>query len=294
MNVIARRQSTNFLKAAVVAVALTTLGTGVAAAGIPAPAATGESAPPSVTTADLEYPTGHGPGAMTVYSPADIASSAPAPAIVMVHGGAWAKGSRALLDGQARTAAAEGFVVFDIDYDLSAPRNPRQYQDVTSAIEYIHTHADDFGIAADRIGGLGTSAGAHLLMQAVTAGHAPLKAVVGWSGPYDLTVQGTPKDAALSIGAAAVHLGCVPTVSPCAELAADASPIRHVSAGNPPALLFNSADELMPVGQMTAFADRLRSVGTPAETLVIPGSRHAVAYSDTALAPTLAFLQQRL
>jgi acetyl esterase/lipase len=280
------------LAATLVAIALTTLGTGVAVAGVPDPALTTESGPASVTTADLEYPTGHGPGAMTVYSPAVGASSSPA--IVMVHGGAWAQGSRALLDGEARKAAGEGFVVFNIDYELAAPRNPRQYQDVTAAIDYIYAHADDFGIAADRIGGLGTSAGAHLLMQAVTAGHAPLKAVVGWSGPYDLTVQGTPKDAALSIAAAAVHLGCVPTVGPCTELAADASPIRHVSAGNPPVLLLNSADELMPVGQMTAFADRLRSVGTPAETLVIPGSRHAVAYSDIALAPTLAFLQQHL
>jgi len=277
---------------AVLTTAISLFTAAVVNAGIPEPAATAESAPGSVTTADLEYPTGHGPGAMTVYTPAGRAS--PAPAIVMVHGGAWAKGSRALLDEEARKATAEGFVVFNIDYELAAPRNPRQYRDVMAAIEYIHTHADDFGVAADRIGGLGTSAGAHLLMQAVTAGHAPLKAVVGWSGPYDLTVQSTPKDTAFSIAAAAVHLGCVSTVSPCAELAADASPIRHVSAGNPPVLLFNSADEFMPVEQMTAFADRLRSVGTPAETLVIPGSRHAVAYSDAALAPTLAFLQQRL
>ncbi|WP_189636543.1 alpha/beta hydrolase [Rhodococcus sp. MTM3W5.2] len=279
---------------AVLTTAISLFTAAVVNAGIPAPAATGESTPSSVTTADLEYPTGHGPGAMTVYSPAGRASSSAAQAIVMVHGGAWAQGSRALLDEEARKAAAEGFVVFNIDYELAAPRNPRQHQDVTAAIDYIHAHADDFGIAADRIGGLGTSAGAHLLMQAVTAGHAPLKAVVGWSGPYDLTVQSTPKDSALSIAAAAVHLGCVPTIGPCAELAADASPIRHVSAGNPPVLLFNSADEFMPVEQMTAFADRLRSVGTPAETRVIPGSKHAVAYSDAALAPTLAFLQQRL
>ncbi|MFE3290390.1 alpha/beta hydrolase [Rhodococcus sp. NPDC059234] len=282
------------MKAAVVAVSLTILGSGVAAAGIHEPAAPADSRTASVTTADLEYPTDHGPGAMTVYSPADGASSVPTPSIVMVHGGAWATGSRALLDDEARRAAADGFVVFNIDYSLSAPRNPRQYQDAVAAIEYIRTHAIDFGIAADRIGGLGTSAGAHLLMQAVTAGHAPLKAVVGWSGPYDLAVQNTPRNTAISIGAAAVYLGCAPTTSRCADQAVEASPIRHVSAGNPPALLFNSADEPVPVEQMTAFADRLRSVGTPAETRVIPGSKHAVAYSDVALDPTLDFLRRHL
>jgi len=28
-------------------------------------------------------------------------------------------------------------------------------------------------------------------MMAATASHEPLKAVVEWSGPYDLTIQGT-------------------------------------------------------------------------------------------------------
>ncbi|AQA24853.1 alpha/beta hydrolase family protein [Rhodococcus sp. MTM3W5.2] len=299
----ARRQSIGLLKAAALAVTLTALGSEVASAGIPEPPVHTDSTPESVTTVDLEYPTTGGSEAMTVYSPADPSAS-PAPAIVMVHGGAWARGSRTLLDSQARRAAADGFVVFNIDYNLDAPRNPRQFLEVTAAIEYIRTHADDFGMDADRIGGLGTSAGAHLLMQAVTAGNAPLQAVVGWSGPYDLTAQISPKGDAFMLGASAAYLGCVPTpalsgvssesVNRCADDAAEASPIRHVSEGNPPVLLFNSSDELIPVEQMTAFAERLRDVGTPAETQVLPGSKHAVAYSDAALDPTLTFLRHHL
>jgi acetyl esterase/lipase len=196
----------------------------------------------------------------------------------MVHGGAWARGSRTLLDTQARQAAAAGFVVFNVDYELSAPRNPRQYEDVSSAIEYVHAHAEAFGIDADRIGGLGTSAGAHLLMQAVTAGRAPLKAVVGWSGPYDLTGQGSAPNTSLALGAAAIYLGCLPDLVLCSELAAEASPINHVAPGNPATLLLNSSNELIPVDQMTRFADRLRSVGAVVETHEVPGSRHAVAY----------------
>lgn len=268
------------------------LSAGIASASVPGPQ-TASAVPEETTYVETTYSTDHGPQAMTVYRPAGPAVSR-SPAIVMVHGGAWARGSRALLDEQARQAAAVGFVVFNIDYELSAPRNPRQFEDVRSAVDYIHAHADVFGIDADRIGGLGTSAGAHLLMQAVTAGRAPLKAVVGWSGPYDLTGQGSAANTALALGAAEIYLGCLPDIVLCNELASEASPITHVAPGNPSTLLLNSANELIPVDQMTRFADRLRSVGTFVETREVPGSRHAVAYSAEAIGPTLEFFSLHL
>ncbi|MGM5068654.1 alpha/beta hydrolase [Rhodococcus qingshengii] len=265
---------------------------GIASASVPVPQ-TPATSPGEPTHAETSYPTDHGPQAMTVYRPAGPAASH-SPAIVMVHGGAWARGSRALLADQALQAAAAGFVVFNVDYELSAPRNPRQVEDVRSAIEYIHSHAEEFGIDADRIGGLGTSAGAHLLMQAVTAGRAPLKAVVGWSGPYDLTGQGSAPNAALALGAAEIYLGCLPDINLCNDLATEASPITHVAPGQASTLLLNSSNELIPLDQMTRFADRLRSVGTLVETRELPGSRHAVAYSAEAIGPTLEFLALHL
>jgi acetyl esterase/lipase len=270
------------LLSAIVAASLACLGT---------PAATAE-ADQAVTTEESTYPTVHGAEPMTVYYPADRSARNKAPAVVMVHGGAWIRGSRALLDSDARQAAAAGFVVFNIEYDLSAPRFPREPQDVDAAIGYIHAHPDRYGIDPGRIGGLGTSAGANLIMMAATASHAPLKAVVGWSGPYDLRIQGTAKDAAEATAIAVGYLGCVPGLPACAAVAADASPLTHVSAGDPPTLLFNSANELVDVGQMTRFADKLRSVGTPAETRILPGTRHAEQYAADAIGPTLSFLQR--
>ncbi|WP_430331228.1 alpha/beta hydrolase fold domain-containing protein [Rhodococcus sp. ACT016] len=288
------------------------LSTGTAIAGTEGAVMPSDSQLLPVTTVDTDYPTSQGREAMTVYFPAGVGPSTPtrAPAIVMVHGGAWMGGSRALLDSEAREAALRGFVVFNIDYAVDVPRSPRQYQQVTAAVDYVHSHADNFGIDADRIGGLGTSAGAHLLMQSVTVDHVPLEAVVGWSGPYDLSNFSTPANSAIAIAAAGVYLGCDPisavaagsssgvgssgSAGSCADQAAEASPIRHVSAGSPPALLFNSATEVIPVEQMTSFAEKLRSVGVQADTRVIPGSKHAVAYSDAALDPTLTYLGRHL
>ncbi|WP_429415367.1 alpha/beta hydrolase [Nocardia sp. GAS34] len=243
---------------------------------------------------ETTYPTDHGPMPMTVYRPAAERPGNHYPAAIFVHGGAWVQGSRQLLDSEARAAAQRGLVVFDIDYDLSAPRAPREYRDVEAAIGYVRAAADRFGVDRDRIGGLGTSAGANLLMQAVITDHAPLAAVVGWSGPYDLTAHTSPKDVTMATGSAAAYLGCVAVLPNCRDRAAAASPVLHVSPGAPPALLFNSSDELVAATQITELADRLRAAGATVSTQLVPGHRHAVAYSDVALGPTLDFLTERL
>ncbi|MFI0470952.1 alpha/beta hydrolase [Saccharopolyspora sp. 5N102] len=238
------------------------------------------------------YPTSHGPEAMTVYYPTDRQPNAAA--VVMVHGGGWRGGSRSLLDPEARQAAAAGLVVFNIEYDLDSPRYPRQVQDVEAAIAHIRANSGMFGIDRDRVGGLGTSAGAQLIMQNVTTGRAPLKAVVGWSGPYDLTNHGGIKDRALAVNAATVYLDCLPLTLNCEATAKQASPLHNVTTGGPPTLLFNSTNELIAADQMTGFADRLRAAGTPVEMHLLAGPRHAIAYADDATAPTVAFLKEHL
>lgn len=59
-------------------------------------------------------------------------------------------------------------------------------------------------------------------------------------------------------------------------------------------MLFNSSHELIPLTQMTSFADRLRADGVTVHTQTIPGRGHAVAYADTAIGPTLDLLSERL
>lgn len=255
-------------------------------------ASTPDATASGISMQESSYPTAHGDEQLTVYRPDGYAG--PRPGLVLVHGGAWVGGKRDLLDPIARAAAERGFVAITIDYSLAAPRAPRQYQDVGAAIRHIHDRAADFGIDPGRIGGLGTSAGAHLMMQALVTEGSPLAAAAGWSGPYDLTARDTPRNALVATYAAVVYLGCAPLLPDCAQQAAQSSPALHTTPDSPPILLFNAQDELMPIEQMTSFATRLRAQGTEVTTHVVPGKGHAIAYTGLALTPTLDFFAERL
>jgi len=124
--------------------------------------------------ADLYVPAGAGPGIP------------PRPIIVMVHGGGYVAGDRTELGDAAKAAASHGYLVLNISYDLSAPRWPRQLQQVGAAIDYVRAQGTAQGIDPARVGLLGDSAGAGLVLEAGLLGdHHAVQAVVSWSGPTD-------------------------------------------------------------------------------------------------------------
>ena len=138
----------------------------------------------------------------------------PRPALVLVHGGGWTKGSRHKVQTWALRAAAEGFLVFAIDYRLACDPATVQEQelvplcdhgssdipyldepeDVMDAIAYVRSHAAE--IAGDsgqafngNVAVLGFSAGAHLgylARELGTAGGSRPDAIAGWSGPTQI------------------------------------------------------------------------------------------------------------
>ena len=96
------------------------------------------------------------------FAPASAAPHAHAPAVVWIHGGAWAGGT---LDGfmpHARYVAARGAVGFNLEYRLLKPNGPfisDCIADCRSAIRYIRSHADELGVNPQRIAAAGDSAG---------------------------------------------------------------------------------------------------------------------------------------
>jgi acetyl esterase/lipase len=173
----------------------------------------------------------------------------------------------------------------------------REVDDIRSAINDIRARAATFRLDPNRLAGLGASAGAHLIMQAAVADHAPLYAVVGWSGPYDLTQQFVGANVARTQRdhlnrAVGEVLNCGLDPVRCRAAAAAMSPALRVTANRPPVLLFNSARELVAVGQLTEFAARLRARGVVVETRILQGTRHAEAYHASAIEPTLQFLDR--
>ena len=119
---------------------------------------------------DLAYrETGDGPLLARLYQPA---GAGPFPALVEVHGGAWAGGDRLNNAPLDEALAKSGIVVLAIDFRMPPQhRYPASIADIHYATRWLKAHAAEFGSRGDLVAGLGTSSGAHqLLLSALKAG----------------------------------------------------------------------------------------------------------------------------
>src|SRR5256885_956012 len=97
---------------------------------------------------------------LDVYQPAKKGKSRPA--VVVVHGGGWTQGDKALFAQQGNQLAERGFVAFSINYRLApAHPYPAAVQDVEAAVAWVRKHAKAYGVDPKRVGALGGSAGGH-------------------------------------------------------------------------------------------------------------------------------------
>lgn len=229
------------------------------------------------------------------------------PCILLVHGGGWQHGDKSMLDGLIQWFAAQGYVAATIGYRL-APEFifPAQINDAKCAVRFMRAHANDYGIDPDRIGAVGTSAGAHLVMMlAVTRKSDDLEgdggwpdvssevaAVVSWAGPTDLGADDIP---AISKPIVKTFLGKSAEEAP--DLAKKASPVSYVRKDQPPILqLLGTTDPLIPVTQATNMAKRMTIIGAPGRVELLLNVGHGFADKDYhhALVATMEFFNEHL
>ncbi len=151
------------------------------------------------------------------------------PAVLVVHGGGFAAGSRVAFVGQLlETLTRAGFNWFSLDYRLGgAARAEEALDDVRAALAFVRCHAREFRIDPDRVGVLGEDTGAWLAARLAAEKPAGLRAAVLVGGVYD-----TP------------------------------APLPVV-AGMPPVLtVHGTADTEATPEQATRFCDALRAAGT--------------------------------
>lgn len=224
-------------------------------------------------------------------------------AIVYVHGGGWAVGSRRRF-GRAFTAwsptplerlAQAGFAVATVDYRLSGEaRFPAQLHDVKAAIRWVRASASAMGVDPSKIVAWGESAGGHLAMLAgLTADRADLDGPVGlhldessavcgvvdWYGPMNLLSLGAqhrpdsqsrPDDPG---SWESTMVGAALQTDPDRTRAA--SPISYVHAAAPPVQIHHGTDDtLVPFAQSVEFADALRVAGGSVDLIAVEGSDH--------------------
>jgi acetyl esterase/lipase len=214
-----------------------------------------------------------------VYAPTNLAEP---PVLVHAHGGAWRFGEKGYHPLFGELARA-GYAVADVQYRLSDETTyPGPVRDVAAAVRWVRATADERGVDPDAVALAGYSAGGHLAALVATAPRAEslqpsefypetdptVAALVGNAGVYDFTAPGYGNSAL-------IQQLLDGTRSERPERYAEASPVEHVDADDPPTLLCHgTADRVVPFDQSERFAAALGDAGVDVERLTVDGAGH--------------------
>lgn len=205
-------------------------------------------------------------------------ASAPEPIVLLIHGGAWTRSSKAELPAINRYLAHEHYAVASINY-RHAPRSrfPAAVDDAFAAIAFLKANAVALRLDPTRIVVIGRSAGGQIALAVAYAGREPsIWGVISFYGPSDL-VRGYEKPSRRwvldSKKVLEDYLGGTPAEKP--DVYAAASPINFVNAATPPTLLIHGQlDPIVWPDQSERLAARLREAGRPYFRLYLPWGTH--------------------
>ena len=225
---------------------------------------------------------------MDVYLPADRSTST-TKVIILLHGGAWSQNDKA----DEYFAPVVDFVreylpdwaIFNLNYRLAKITGqnlfPSQEEDVKTAVKYIHDRREKFGISNTWVIG-GESSGAHLAMLQAYKYSSPIKfkAVVDFYGPTDMVdlyrfyeeIPDAVDREAMLLGLRTL-MGGTPSGNP--NLYNSSSPINFVTAQSPPTIILQGElDDVVPMRQSEALADKMTSLGVTHEYVFHPRQTH--------------------
>jgi acetyl esterase/lipase len=225
--------------------------------------------------------------------PKELASEAPLPVIVYLHGGAWRGGGKR--DGIAflvQSVATGNYAGVAIDYRLSNEAIwPAQIHDCKAAVRWLRAHAKKYHLDPHRIGVLGVSAGGHLAAMLGTSGNVDrlegkvggnldessrVDCVVDQYGPTELLAMSEfPSDIEHDAPDSPESRLLGGPVQSRKDAARGASPITYVSADDPPFLLIHGTeDPLVPFDQSERFLAALEEEGVEARLIQVQGGGH--------------------
>jgi acetyl esterase/lipase len=264
---------------------------------------------------DVVYGRKHGMAlTMDVITPKENAKGI---GVIWVAAGGWFSSHDMVLSDAPNTAigtlARRGYTVFGVPMG-SQPRFtiPELVEDLNRAARFIRANAAEYKIDPDLIGVCGGSAGGHLSLMLATAG-SPGKAdakdpvdrvssrvqaaavffpptdflnygkegenavgrgvLQGFRAPFDFNKLVKPEDP--KVGA---RYERITDEQEILAIAKNISPVNHVSADDPPALIIHGdADFLVPIQQAEIFKKKMEEVKGTAEIIVRPGAGHGWA-----------------
>lgn len=247
---------------------------------------------------DVAYATIHDVALhLELYRPA---GDGPFPAVILVHGGGWESGDRAMERAFAIRLAGEGFVAVPVSYRLGpGGRFPRSLHDLKAAVRWLRAHAAEWDVEPDAIGAVGGSAGGQLvaLLGATNdlarfegdGGHpeqsSSVQAVVSIDGLADFTAAELLDQQRNSPSAPTRHLGGPFQDAP--DTWRDASPLTQVGLRSAP-MLFIKSDAPSPLlPGREEMSRRLSMMGIPSEVLTMEGAPHVFWLVEPWFEPTV-------
>ncbi len=234
------------------------------------------------------------------------------PLVVFIHGGAWLQGDKSEGNDIALLLAQNGFAVASLNYRFTdKAQHPAQLEDCQRSIAFLRSKAPDYGFNPDHIGVWGVSAGGHLaaLLGTLSGDHngaaqseiekaSQVQAVCDWCGITNLASvknqagSRTRIDYDTANGPVAKLLGGL--AADKKELAAEASPVNHVSKGDPPFLIVHGdIDDLVPFAQSQELSEKLQKAGVPTKLVVVAGASHQLG-SEQEVKRVIEFFKQTL
>ncbi|MEI7750890.1 MAG: alpha/beta hydrolase [Candidatus Omnitrophota bacterium] len=191
----------------------------------------------------LSLPPGHSP------------SSAPAPVVILIHGGGFTGGSRESMNEQAAYLTKNGYAVLNIDYKLNDINGA--LKDTLAAIQWVSDNSGAYNLDANNISVAGFSAGATLATMVATQHPEKVNCAVAFSPGVDRSPATAP--------------GTSPEIAKVSLTYTGPNAIDIISSNTAPTLIFTGGDYDYPGfgGPAVAFGQKLDQNGVDGGTVVI-------------------------
>jgi len=240
-----------------------------------------------------------------------VATEAPSPVVIAIHGGAFAFGNRRSELNALTELLDRGWAVASVEYRLSGEAIfPAAVRDVKMAVGYLRARSAQWNLDPAFFAAWGRSAGGYLsAMLGVTTGQdtifdkpsddSGVQAVIDWYGPSDFLLMDTqfadgPPDGQGpdvqihdELQSPESHFLGGP-IQQTPELARQANPIAYIPSCPklPPFFLAaGTNDRLVPHQQTLILDSALREHGADVELRMLPGARHGDTLFEKEVTP---------
>jgi acetyl esterase/lipase len=269
------------------------------------------------TAANVTYASTSSAQKMDIYVPTGVG---PFPAVVLIHGGAFKAGDKAMEATNAAKLVANGYVAISINYRLSGEAVfPAAVHDAKAAIRFVRANASAYKINPDKIGTWGASAGGYFSAILGTSGgdvylegtqgshlttSSKVQACIDWFGPINFS---TMVSEGFALGFASTYnvnnesqfLGVDANSSTNITTVNQANPTTYIDVNDPPFWIqVGSLDPLIPYTQSLNFYNALNSTlgSTKVGYELINGAGHGGAQFSTEanFTKAIVFLDSKL